>query len=159
MYPQADFQMWIGYTDVKSSPVYFYAQKNVSQSVVGRIPFEFMRLNIGGAMDASSGIFTAPRKGIYSFAFTGSGVYPTSSSYDTLRIILVLNSNTVGFGITHTQDDGSYHTISLHSTLELQEGDQVWISIHSTATGAYLYDDNGHFTHFTGHLLQENVAR
>ena len=154
--------MLVGYADVKSSLVYFYAQKDTPHNATGRIPFEYMRLNFGGAMDASSGTFTAPRDGIYSFAFSGVGHYPNATlnirDQGILRVVLVLNSGLVGFGLTQTQDDSSFFTISLHSTLELKTGDRVWISITKLAEETYLYDDVNHFTHFTGHLLQEKVA-
>ena len=54
--------MSIGQYDVKSSPVYFYVKKTtdfVTEDVP--IPFELERLNVGNAMNAVSGIFTAPR--------------------------------------------------------------------------------------------------
>ena len=44
------YQTTIGFSDVKSSPVYFYVQKDRSQNVTGRIPSEVARLNIGGAI-------------------------------------------------------------------------------------------------------------
>ena len=53
--------MSIGQYDVKSSPVYFYVKKTtdfVTEDVP--IPFELDRLNVGNAMNAVSGIFTAP---------------------------------------------------------------------------------------------------
>lgn len=61
-------------------------------------------------------------------------------------------------GVIYTQEDDSYYTISLYSTLELKAGNQVSINIHSASAEAFLYDDDGHYTHFTGHLLQENVT-
>jgi C1q-related factor len=51
----------IGVVDVKSSPVYFYVQRNASYSLNGTtIPFNIERLNVGGGMNITSGIFTAP---------------------------------------------------------------------------------------------------
>ena len=156
--PNLGFQSLVGYSEVKSSPVYFYVQKSGATVAVGRIPFELTKLNIGGAMNAGSGIFTAPRSGIYSFAFTGIGFYPTGNKLGVLRIALMLNGVEVGLGVTHTKEDYSIHTISLNSVLALKKGDQVWMKLHSLESGAMIYDDNQHYTHFTGYLLQENVA-
>ena len=150
----------IGYADVKSSPVYFYVQRNTSYSAMGSImPFELTRLNIGGAMNTSSGIFTAPRNGIYSFHFSCTTHHPASLLGDVYVFIsLILNGNNIGRSETRSNDDDSYYTQSLHSTLELKTGDEVWISIAAIDGGASLYDSSNHYTHFTGYFLQENVA-
>ena len=49
----------IGYVDVKTSPVYFYAQKTShSLALNAAIPFDLLILNVGNAMN-TSGIFVA----------------------------------------------------------------------------------------------------
>ena len=109
-------------------------------------------------MDPSTGIFLAPRNGIYTFHLAGAVYYPPSTTRIDMFLSLVLNDIDIGRTITtDTNVDGSWYTHSLHSTLELKAGDQVWISIPSLNGGA-LYDDANHYTHFTGYLLQENVA-
>ena len=46
----------MGVVDVKSTPVYFHVQRNQMYSIVGTtIPFQVVRLNVGGGMN----IFTA----------------------------------------------------------------------------------------------------
>ena len=140
--------------------VYFYVQKLNHQTKTGRVSFELTRLNIGGAMNANSGIFTAPKNGIYSFAFTGLGFYPASGSPTILRIALMMNGSETGRIVEHTQGDRSWHTFSLNSILKLKAGDQVWLNIVEVLNGAYLYGNSAphHYTHFTGHLLQENIV-
>ena len=156
-----DFQTLIGLSDVKSLPVFFYVQKNEGvwwgSEGDNKIPFELTRLNIGGAMNASSGIFTAPRNGIYSFAFSGLGWFPISSNRTYITLALELNGNQVGRTLTVTNDDDSFYTLSLDSTLELKTGDRVWMRL-VWASYNKLYDDGDHYTHFVGHLLQEKVA-
>ena len=113
-------------------------------------------------MDARSGVFTAPRSGIYPFAFSGIGRHPTSADMSILRIVLVVNGNEIAKTVTDTPDDNSYYSLSLHTTLQLNAGDKVWLNIHSLGANGYLWDDSSAYpshTHFAGHLLQENVAR
>jgi C1q-related factor len=56
----------VGVVDVKSSPVYFHVQRNSTYDIAGiTIPFLIERLNVGRGMNISSGIFTAPKSGIY----------------------------------------------------------------------------------------------
>lgn len=143
---------------MKSLPVYFYVQKNAQRNVTGIVTFELTRINVGEAMDASSGIFTAPRNGIYSFQLTGVELGPSASNYNQLRVALMLNGSQVGLSGTD-QTGGPLQTYSLHSTLDLKAGDQLWISINAVSGGARLYDDSNHYTHFSGHLLQEHLAR
>ena len=114
-------------------------------------------------MNGKSGIFTVPRNGIYSFDFSGVGEYhtPRKSEVSVLGVALMVNDSEVGRGLTrtHAQGNFSYYTISLHSTLELKATDEVWVSIASSLSSeAWLHDNEHHYTHFTGHLLQENMA-
>ena len=147
----AGFQTWIGKFDVKSSSVYFYVQRSTHFKTEGvPITFEVTRLNVGNAMNAGSGIFTAPRAGIYFFSFSGIG------SIDTVFVPrLYLNGNVIGSGSADMAGSGVVEpTFTLQSTLQLKAGDQV--SLKSGGSG-YLYDNDNHFTHFTGWLLQEDL--
>ena len=146
------FQTWIGQVDVKSSPVYFYVQRNTSFTTEEvPIPFELTRLNVGNTMNATSGIFTAPQTGIYFFSFSGKG---SGSSY--IHPQLYLNDNLIGSG-DGSSSDNRIPTFSLQSTLQLNAGDTVSLQLNSYGTG-YIYDDGDHFTHFTGCLLQEDLS-
>ena len=147
----AGFQTWIGYVDVKSSPVYFYVQRSATFNTTNTpISFDLELLNVGGAMNLTSGKFTAPRDGIYSFSFNGLAWFPASSTTVFLRVYMYLN----GIGIARGYADevgtaAQYETFSWQSTLNLKAGDQIWIEINSMATGAYL---NGYcYTHFSGY--------
>ena len=146
------FQTWIGQVDVKSSPVYFYVQRITHFKTEGvPITFEVTRLNVGNTMNAKSGIFTAPRTGIYFFSFSGKG---SESSY--IHPQLYLNDNLIGSGDGSTSDH-MIPTFSLQSTLQLNAGDLVSLKLRSDGTG-YLFDDGQHYTHFTGWLLQEDLS-
>ena len=109
------------------------------------------RLNVGNAMNAATGIFTAPKPGTYFFSFSGRGV---SNSFILPR--LFLNDNVIGTGCSDTVS-GDSPTFTLQSTLQLNAGDQVSLKFSNGRNG-YLYDNGDHFTHFTGWLLQENLV-
>ncbi|XP_046645838.1 uncharacterized protein LOC124336182 [Daphnia pulicaria] len=152
------FQKWIGFADIKSAPVYFYVQRN-SHFFTRDTPitFDFARVNEGNAMDLTSGIFTAPRPGIYFFSFTGKGRQSSSSFVCTLY----LNGNYIGSSIVYEDPlpvDQST-PLTLQSTLSLKKGDQVWVGIwYYSGTSSYLYDDIRHYTHFTGFMLEEEIV-
>ncbi|KAI9563618.1 C1q and tumor necrosis factor-related protein-like protein 3 isoform b [Daphnia sinensis] len=153
------YQTMIGYSDIKSIPTFFYVQKNFGFNVTDTpIPFEVERLNIGGAMNLTSGIFTAPRTGIYFFSLSGFATIPPSNTRLFFGVGLYLNGRSIGIAwadeITPGDQDETY---SLQSTLNLQAGDEVWLEIRFLSPGVYLNDRPGHFTHFTGWLLQEDI--
>jgi hypothetical protein len=150
-------QKWIGYADVKSLPTYFYVQKTGPFSTSGvPIPFELERLNIGGAMNITTGKFTAPRKGVYFFAFSGVGVLDRPGWVD---VGLMVNGVQIGRAECHsTTGGGEWETLTLQSTIELKAGDSVWLQIVALQ-GAYLQDiSERQFTHFSGWMLQEDLS-
>jgi hypothetical protein len=152
----AGFQTWIGYADVKSSPTYFYVQRNSGFSqLTTPIPFDVERLNVGGAMNSASGKFTAPRTGKYFFSLSGLVDFP-SSGYQNLEICLYKNGNVIARGYSDeaiSQRDGFS---SLQSTLDLRSGDQIWLEITSKSSGAFLWGNL--YTHFNGFLLEEDIS-
>jgi hypothetical protein len=40
----------------------------------------------------------------------------------------------------------------------LKKGDQIWVQIIIIGSGVSLYDNEWHYTHFTGFLLDENIS-
>jgi hypothetical protein len=123
-------------------------------------------VNEGNAMNFTSGKFTAPRPGIYFFSYTGLAQFPASSSEVGLGVRLDLNksgSNLVSqIGtalVTEANTNANQKSpLTLQSTLNLKSGDQVWVAIYYQSTGANLYDNSNHFTHFTGWMLQEEIV-
>merc|ERR1712062_513683 len=55
----------------KPNQVYFSAYADEGGEVVGHLKFPKIVINLGDAFDGSSGNFTAPVKGVYTFSFSG----------------------------------------------------------------------------------------
>ena len=103
-------------------------------------------------MNLTSGKFTAPRNGTYSFSFTRL-VNPSSSSRVSLEVQMYFKgSNRIGSGVT----DGQSESFSFPSTLNLQKGDELWLQIDSMSVGAHLYGYR--YIQFSGWLLEENTS-
>ncbi len=112
-------------------------------------------------MNLSTGIFTAPRPGIYFFSFTGNADFPASSSKVYLGVSLYLNGGRIGLG--HVEEANTVANqdspLTLQSTLNLKSGGQVWLQFSDQSTGVYLYDyESLHRTHFTGFMLEEEIV-
>ncbi len=157
----AGFQTRIGLVDVKSLPVYFYVQRDTHIDAIAKpnrpIPFEEAKLNIGNAMKLTSGRFTAPRSGIYYFAFNGlvgfSNFYRSSAR--GIQIGIFLNGKLIGIGYgDENTAESQFEPLSLQSTLDLQERDQVWLEIVSNSEETFLASN----AHFSGWLLEEKIS-
>jgi hypothetical protein len=115
------------------------------------------RLNTGGAMNKKTGKFSAPRKGVYFFTFSGVSVIETAPGY--VDVGLMVNGVQIGRAECAITNGGNeWETLSLQSTIELKAGDLVWLQIVAQKSG-YLQDFNeGFFTHFSGWMLQEDLS-
>ena len=153
------FQKWIGYADVKSMPVYFYVTMDASFTKIKTpLPFKTARLNVGNAMNLSTGKFKAPRAGIYFLSFTGLAEFPLSSKFVKLAVGLVLNGDVIRNSYVseqHTTADQS-SPLTLQTTISLKSDDQIWLQIESISSGVKLYKNS--YTHFTGFLLEEEIV-
>ncbi|KAI9563670.1 C1q and tumor necrosis factor-related protein 3 [Daphnia sinensis] len=162
----SDFQKFLGYVDVKSTPTFFHVQKNTSFSYVGvPIPFEIVNANSGKAMNVATGIFTAPQSGTYSFSFAGLAQFQSSSNSADLEIRLFLNDERIASsyatkaGSWSSTSNDKFNQVTLQSTLNLKAGDDVWLEIYSHGMGVSLHDAaDWHHTHFTGLLVEEDLV-
>lgn len=130
--------------------VYFVAKKNISFSNSEEvIPFEIVDLNVGEAFGLENNYsFIAPVNGIYEFTVQG---YKTGEAKH-LEVSLRLNKKSVAKTWTDFLGYESFHTpFSIYSILQLEKGDRIDLYLSS----GNLYDDENHYTKFTGKLLKE----
>ncbi len=113
-------------------------------------------------MNLTTGIFTAPRTGIYSFSFTGLVDFPILSTLVNLGVSLYLNGNRIANGYVEEGINviGQDEQVTFQSTLNLKKGDRVWVQIDGTGneSSSLLHDDNWPRTHFNGFMLEEEIV-
>lgn len=158
----------IGHVDVKTSPIYFSVERSSSfTSVNTKIPFEFSQVNVGGAMDLATGIFTAPVSGVYSFTFHGLAEFQASnSSVPFMAVGLFVNDERVALALTEEANTrisstgrGQRSPLSLSTTVQLTKGDQVWLNMFSKSGTVSLYDNSNRHSDFSGWLIEENISQ
>ncbi|XP_046459392.1 uncharacterized protein LOC124205880 [Daphnia pulex] len=157
----AGFEKWIGYDNVKSTPVYFFVQRTspLSADWPYQISFNSEILNVGSAMNIQNGVFIAPRPGIYFFLFNGLAKFPASSSID-VRLGISLQSNAAGSGSQESYVseantvDFQRSPLALQSILSLKTDDYVLLRIVSYSSNeVQLYEAN-----FLGFMLEEEIV-
>ena len=98
-------------------------------------------------MDIGTGVFKAPKAGIYYFAFAGEKNADPSLTHIHLR----LNGNNIGLA----DFTSNFWTLSsYHATLKLKVGDEITLVLR----GGTLADDANCRNHFTGILLEEDLV-
>jgi len=105
------------------------------------------RLNVGGGMDMKSGVFTAPKPGIYTFSFS-----ELKSGFHFLDVGIRKNGNKIGY--VHVGQGLFGSTAALQSTLKLKRGDRI--DLWKPEVGN-LFACSGYCHHFSGWLLEENL--
>ena len=100
----------VGNMVIQTRSVHFFVQRNTSFNFNEIITFEIERLNVGGAMNLTTGIFTVPVAGIYHFEFSGCKDY--SSGY--FAIHLQFNGDQISYGAAGTWGN---HIISEMATM------------------------------------------
>jgi hypothetical protein len=109
-------------------------------------------------MNIQSGIFTAPRPGIYFFLFNGLAQFPASSSFVHLGISLFAEGygNQVAYAYVSEANtvDFQRSPLALQSILSLKTGDAVFLEIYAyTSREVQLHEAN-----FLGFMLEEEIV-
>ena len=142
-------ELVIGNVEVKTKTVHFYMQRRTTFTTIGIIPFELNRLNEGGAMNLTTGIFTAPVPGIYHFEFSGL----KDEAHTQTAVYLQINGENVAIGKANPFRFRAEDSLSFTSSFRLRKDDKVNLFI----VVGVLYDDASHYTHFTGWLVEEDL--
>ncbi|XP_063058026.1 complement C1q-like protein 2 [Engraulis encrasicolus] len=100
--------------------------------------------NAGHAYSPTTGIFTAPVKGVYYFSFSGHNV---SSKPMALR--LMKNGQQMVTMVNHVAGN-RYETGTNGMNLLLQKGDQVYMRLRANT---WIFDNGNMHSTFVGHLL------
>ncbi|XP_036421230.1 cerebellin-2-like [Colossoma macropomum] len=127
-------------------------QKFIGWNDVFNLPYINAFTNIGNAYCPSSGIFTAPVKGVYFFSFTVFNTYDNSSSASQVGTgvallkngvhVLSVTDNPPG---TDTEDTGAGSACLL-----LNKGDEVYLRLWENCR---VYTDGNKRNTFSGHLV------
>jgi len=147
---------------VKSSFVHFFVVRTTNWSIAGTMPFEKEYLNLGGGMNLASGVFTAPKPGIYAFNFVGTG-FGSGSSYAGFGFVYLQRNGAdvaIGFSDILGATAGTRATVSVHGTLKLNKGDTI--TIRHVATGgswiSTMHSNGKCHTQFSGSLMEEDLV-
>uniref|UniRef100_A0AAY4B4V3 C1q domain-containing protein n=1 Tax=Denticeps clupeoides TaxID=299321 RepID=A0AAY4B4V3_9TELE len=103
--------------------------------------------NIGSSYNPNTGIFTAPRRGIYYFTFSTYAHVPHqrfTSLYKNGALI------TSAYGHYPPGQNTGSGSGSNHAVLQLEKGDVVYVQLRS---GSHVHDDSNSYSTFSGVLL------
>lgn len=105
-----------------------------------------MLLDLGEGYHELHGTFISPLAGIYVFSTT---VMSYIDPYPEVQAALVKNGNPLARVFCHG-DNGKHDQGSVTVTVQLEEGDEVWVEqLHPSDDSIY----GGRFTSFTGFLV------
>lgn len=139
----------MGYMNIKTAAVYFHVRRNTIYSDHNKaVPFEVENLNVGNAMDGKSGVFSAPKDGVYYFAYSGIKRNIDGDTFLELR----LNGKEIARG--HATGIRGSLTMSIHATVKLEVGDEISLAL----TAGVIFDENNFgFSNFIGFLVEEDL--
>lgn len=107
------------------------------------VKYDTVLTNVGGAYVPSTGIFTAPYKGIYTISCS-----LMSSPSNFVHLNIMKNGNALALLYSAS---GTYPLASQTLQLLLEKGDKIWIQNYNTKT-AKMHDHNA-FNVFSGVLI------
>ena len=115
----------------KQNRVYFSAYDNQGGDVTGQLKFPKIVTNLGSAFDGSSGTFTAPVKGVYTFSFSGQQSAVASSTQNAIDLYVQKNGDAV-FDRNSLSVKQHWQNINSIFSLDLNEKDTVNLYLRSS---------------------------
>nr|XP_034307451.1 heavy metal-binding protein HIP-like isoform X1 [Crassostrea gigas] len=100
------------------------------------VVFDKVLLNEGNAYDKTSGVFTAPSDGIYSFTWT---ILTKHGKYFVSEI--VQNGQKVAYNNSDGRGHDGWPMSTSHANIKMKKGDEVWIRTKDTS-GYYAHGDD-----------------
>ena len=111
------------------------------------VKFDKVWTNIGNGYDSSSGVFTAPRGGVYQFSCSAMTL-----SGKTLRLHLMKNDQRT---VSLYPGTSGHNMGTLNMVLELKKGDRVYIK-HLGSGSNSLYSEAGYnYSMFSGYFISQ----
>ena len=122
----------------------------------GVIRFNIERLNIGGAMKVATGVFTAPKAGIYHFSFS---IHKEGYSNLLDQFWIYFRLNGLKMGTSAITPGPLSAPTTAQFILKLKQGDRVDIWKPSSGTIGKCFGITAieACNHFTGWLLEEII--
>ncbi|XP_061195202.1 complement C1q-like protein 4 [Saccostrea echinata] len=134
---------------------FFAGLKTDVKVATGHLTFDRDLLNEGHAYNCSTGVFTAPVHGVYSFTLT-IGMPTPNTATDYLRLHIMKNKEIVGYLFIEWED--MWLKRSEATLVELHEGDQVHIMIDTAPAGFTTIAGTSYHSHFAGFLIGKSCG-
>ena len=150
--------MGLGNVEVKTKAVHFYVQRDTKFNTPGTLTFNVEQLNVGGAMNLTSGDFIAPVNGIYHFEFRclkdrlpyELGYFLHVQQRKSLTVVKPRIATTYMANLSYPLPG------SITASLKLKASDTVsLVSVEHQLV--QLYDGRAHYTQFAGWLVEEDL--
>jgi len=142
-----------GNSKVPMNGIHFHVQPLSSFTLSGAITVQFdsILINTKNVFDRETGVFAAPKAGVYRFFFRGMVVPSDKSSSYTIYFHLYRNNDMIGSTVVST----SGHTTGMiEATLQLVRGDRISLKTPYISAGQVILRGMG-FSSFSGSLLEE----
>lgn len=111
------------------------------------VKFEDVKVNRGQGYNPSTGVFTAPRKGLYHVSCLILG-------YSGYVVNYQLSKNGAKYTAGYSSKDkgGGHESSTISSLVEMKKGDRVFIKHNSSGSAKII---GAHYSTFAGYFLQE----
>jgi hypothetical protein len=135
-------------SDTCIKPAFVAALKQASFTLTGIddvVKFDDVRVNRGQGYNPSTGVFTAPRKGLYHISCV-------IMAYSSHHVYYQLNKNDAVYIKGYSNTSG-YATSTISDVVEMKKGDRVFVKHRLTSSAQKILGD--HHTTFSGYFMQE----